>query len=107
MKEALRMITQGAPFLNTFCEPASEEQRRVAVEESVMHQIHETNKRNRAQEGGDISGTGLTGDSYLTDQAEVLWDTMASQAGTVSRPEPKISARLHQGNVSQARYGRL
>ena len=76
-------------------EPASEEQRRAAVEEAVMQRVaaarsgHTANGDSRKVSGGD----------YPANRAEMLRRAMASKTGTVSKPEPKISVSFKNGRL--------
>ena len=93
MQEALCMLE---PLSTTGdLEPASEEQRRAAVEEAVMQRVAAARSVNTAN---GVSRKGSGGD-YPANRAEMLRRAMASKTGTVSKPEPKISVSFKNGRL--------
>ena len=93
MQEALCMLE---PLSTTGdLEPASEEQRRAAVEEAVMQRVAAARSGNTAN---GVSRKGSGGD-YPANRAEMLRRAMASKTGTVSKPEPKISVSFKNGRL--------
>ena len=93
MQEALCMLEPLSTVEDL--EPASEEQRRAAVEEAVMQRVAEARSGHTAN-GGSRK---VSGGDYPANRAEMLRRAMTSKTGTVSKPEPKILVSFEDGKL--------